>query len=235
MVPSSVTDVLVEHGDTQVHHALAKNSGAHFSEFGFATLVKKSEGDEKLAEKLGLRLDVPSPLLRQLMVRATDLVRSRLLAAATPANREQIQQALAGIANEVAREADGPRDFARANRLVHDLNRRGKLTEAVLVAFVRERQYEEMAAALALFCGAKTELIERLLKNVRHDGLVVACKAGKLNWPTVALILQARFSHHSISEPELLEARNAFLALSQPAAQRSLRFLQVQQAAAKAS
>ena len=170
-----------------MHHSLARNAGARFSETGFATLVNKSEADEKLAERLGLRLDLPLELLRQLLARATDFVRSRLLAAATPENQEQIQRALASIANEVSREATGPRDFKRADDVVLELNRRGKLTEAALVEFVKERKYEETTAALALFCGAKSSLTERLLKNVRHDGLIVACKAGKLNWPTVQL------------------------------------------------
>ena len=230
-----ITDVLVERGDAQVHHSLARNPGARFSESGFATLVKKSESDEKLAERLGLRLDIPLQLLRQLLARATDLVRSRLLAAATPENQEQIQRALASIANEVSREATGPRDFRRADNVVLELNRRGKLTEAALVEFVKERKYEEMTATLALFCGAKSNLIERLLKNVHHDGLIVACKAAKLNWPTVELILRSRFSHHSISEQELRDAKDSFIELSREAAQRSMRFMQVQEATKKAS
>ncbi len=160
-----VTDVLVERGDTQVYHSLARNSGAQFSESGFVTLVKKSETDEKLAEKLGLRLDIPLQLLRQLLARATDLVRSRLLAAATPDNQEKIQRVLASIANEVGREAIAPRDFTQADSVVYELNRLGKLNEAVLVKFAKEREYEKMAATLALFCGAKSELIERLLKS----------------------------------------------------------------------
>jgi uncharacterized protein (DUF2336 family) len=229
-----VTDVLVERGDAQVHHSLARNAGARFSEIGYATLVQKSETDETLAEKLGLRLDIPLQLLRRLLASATDLVRSRLLAAATPENHEQIQRALASIANEVGREATGLRDFKRADSVVLELNRRGKLTEAVLVKFVMERQYEEMTATLALFCGAKSSLIERLLKNVSHDGLIVACKAAKLNWPTLELILQARFSHHAVSEQELRDAKDAFLELSREAAQRSMRFMQVQDAMKKA-
>jgi hypothetical protein len=60
-----------------VHHTLARNSGARFSELGFAALVQKSANDEKLAERLGLRLDIPLTLLRQLLARAGDLVRSR--------------------------------------------------------------------------------------------------------------------------------------------------------------
>jgi uncharacterized protein (DUF2336 family) len=229
-----ITDVLVERGDAQVHHSLARNSGARFSESGFATLVKKSESDEKLAEGLGLRLDIPLQLLRRLLASATDLVRSRLLAAATPESQEQIQRVLASIANEVGREATGPRDFKRADSVVLELNRHGKLAEAVLLKFVTERKYEEMTATLALFCGAKSSLIERLLKNVRHDGLIIACKAAKLDWATVELILQSRFAHHSISEQELRDAKDAFLELSREAAQRSMRFMQVQEAAKKA-
>ncbi len=196
--------------------------------------MKKSEGDEKLTETLGLRLDIPLELLRQLLARATNLVRSRLLASASPENREKIQSAIAGIASEVGREALKPRDFVRADNVVLELNRLGKLNEAVLLQFVKEHKYEEMAATLALFCGVKSELIERLLKNVRHEGLVVACKAATLNWPTVSLILKSRFNQHTISEQELLEAKDSFLELSQAAAQRSMRFMQVQQVAKKA-
>ena len=173
-------------------------------------------------------------MLRQLLARATDLVRSRLLAAASPENREKIQSAIASIANEVAREAVKPRDFANADNVVLELNRLGKLNEATLVEFVKERKYEEMTATLALFCGAKSDLIERLLKNVRNEGLVIACKAAKLNWTTVSLILKARFNQHSVSEQELLEAKDNFLELSQASAQRTMRFMQVQNVAKKA-
>jgi uncharacterized protein (DUF2336 family) len=227
-LPETVTDVLVDRGDAPVHHTLARNSGARFSESSFANLVKKSQSDEKLAEKFGLRLDIPFELLRQLLARATDLVRSRLLASASPESHEQIQRALASIANEVRNEATSPRDFVRADNIVLELNRQGKLTEAVLAKFIEESQYEEMTATLALFCGAKSDLIERLMKNVRHEGLIIACKAAKLSWQTVRLILQARFSHYSISEQELIEAKDAILELSQAAAQRSMRFMQVQ-------
>ena len=230
----ALTDVLIERGDASVHHTLARNSGAQFSETGFATLVEESEGDEKLAEKLGLRLDIPLGLLRRLFLRATDLVRSRLLASAPPENQEKIQQALASIADEVGRPAINPHDFVRADSVVLELNRRGKLTEGVLAEFVRERQYEEMTATLALFCGVKSDLIERLLKNIPHDGVILACKAAKLHWPTVRVILEARFTHHSPSDQELLHAKDAFIELSQAAAQRLIRFMQVQDAAKKA-
>src|SRR4051812_46350200 len=55
----SVTDVLIERGDTEVHKTLALNAGAQFSEFGYASLLMKSHGNEALSESLGLRLDIP--------------------------------------------------------------------------------------------------------------------------------------------------------------------------------
>lgn len=230
----AVTDVLVDRGNVQVHHTLARNSGAQFSETSFATLVKKSESDETLAEKLGLRLDIPLELLRRLLANATDMVRSRLLAAAPPEHQGKIQSAIASIANEVGREAASPRDFTRAETAAQELNRRGKLTEAVLLEFIKGRQYEDMVVTLALFCGVKTDLIERLLKNVSGDGIIVACKAAKLTWPTTSLILTSRFAHHSVSEEELSRAKESFLELSQAAAQRSMRFMQAHNTAKKA-
>ena len=50
----------------QVCHSLARNAGAQFSDVSFAALTKKAETDEGLAEKLGLRLDMPLQLLGDL-------------------------------------------------------------------------------------------------------------------------------------------------------------------------
>jgi uncharacterized protein (DUF2336 family) len=231
----AVTDVLVERGDTKVHHSLAKNIGARFSETGFATLVSKSEGDENLAESLGLRVDISSQLLEQLLVRATDTVRARLLKYAPPENRGRIQLALAHVAHEIGQDATRTRDFRTAENDIAELNRNGKLTEALLIEFISAGRFEHVAATLALFCGSTAVLLERLIKNVSHDGLIVACKASRLNWPTVRLLLQTRVSHHTLTEAELRDAKQAFLELSQDSAQRSMRFMQVHTAAKKAS
>jgi uncharacterized protein (DUF2336 family) len=127
---TNVTDVLIERGDHNVTHRLARNAGARFSEAGYSAMVKKAEADGGLAEKLGLRLDIPLKLLRELLARATDAVRSRLLASASPEVQHQIQQALAGIAKEIGLEATGPRDFTASDSLVKELNRTGNLKRA---------------------------------------------------------------------------------------------------------
>jgi uncharacterized protein (DUF2336 family) len=107
----AVTDVLIDRGDREIVHRLARNAGARFSETGFTTLVRNAETDESLAEKLGLRLDIPLRLLRDLLLKATEAVRARLVSLAPPETRDEIQRVLAKISNEVTREATASRDF----------------------------------------------------------------------------------------------------------------------------
>ena len=223
-LPESVTDILVERGDSEVVHKLAKNPGAAFSQIGFSSLVGRAETDEGLAEKLGLRLDIPVGLLRKLLLKATELVRTRLLALAPLEARDEIERVLASIANEVGREATAPRNFSEAQELVLRLQQKNKLNEATILEFAKTRKYQEMVAGLARLCSAPLELIERIVQNVRYDGLLVVCKAVEFKWPTVIAILTNRFAHHSIGASELEQAKTDFLRLKQVTAQRVLRF-----------
>jgi len=225
----AVTDVLVERGESPVQRVLVKNSGARFSRSGFSALVNKAQHDDGLTESLGLRLDMPFELLRGLLARATNAVRSRLLASTSTKNHERVAEALAGIANDARNDAGKPRDFRRADGVVLQLNQQGKLNEAVLVKFIEGKKYEEMTATLALFSACASAVIERLLNNARYEQLLMACKAANLSWPTTGLVLQSRFSQDPISQEKMTEARDSFLELSQEDAQRTLRFMQIQE------
>jgi uncharacterized protein (DUF2336 family) len=227
----AVTDVLVDRGDHEVKHTLARNSGAHFSEVGFATLVKTAETDEGLAEKIGLRLDIPSGLLRELLVKASDAVREKLLENAPAETRDDIQLVLANITNEVRREATAPRDFNAASKQIELMHKQGALTEAAMLEFANTRKFEEMVVGLATLCSAPINMIAPLMASDRNDGLLVPCKAAGLKWPTVSAMLKNRLAHHTISEQELAQARTDYLTLTQNSALRTLRFWQVRMGA----
>jgi len=223
----AVTDVLIDRGDREVTHRLARNAGARFSETGFTTLVHNAESDESLAEKLGLRIDIPLRLLRDLLLKATDAVRARLLALAPSETKDEVQRVLAKISNEVTREATAVRDYTKAQQGILQMKKEGRLDEAALLEFADRRLYEQMVAAISMLSSASVDLIAALMKAARSSGLLVPCKAAGLKWPTVAAILRARFSHHNISEADLAQAKDDYLRLSQASAQRVLRFWQV--------
>ena len=104
LLVETVTDILLERGNKDVFCKLAKNSGAAFSKAGFESLVNHAKNDANLAEKVGQRIDVPRHLLQELVLKATDAVRARLLATAPSDMHGEIKHMLATISKEVVHE-----------------------------------------------------------------------------------------------------------------------------------
>ena len=230
----AVTDVLIKRGDSSVTHALANNTGARFSETGYSTLVTNAERDESLVEKLGLRLDIPANVQRDLLSKATAAVRARLLKAASPEMREQIERAIQGIAEQIGVKAPPPVDYSASEAAVLVLNRAGKLGDQTINRFAVQGEYTNIIAALSLLSTVKIEAIEPLMSNRRPDGLVVACKASRLDWSTTNMILRNRPKCTSLSKTEIEQAKEMFEALSLSAAQRTIQFWSVRSSAKKA-
>ncbi|HUI14361.1 MAG TPA: DUF2336 domain-containing protein, partial [Xanthobacteraceae bacterium] len=234
-IAPTVTDVLLNRGDQQVFHRLAGNSGASFSDDGFATLVRHSERDERLAEAVGLRLDVPLKLFRELLLRATEAVRKRLLAAAGPESRDKIQRVLTAISEDAQHEAgfQSEHDYAEANARMLALKSKGELNEAVLFKAAKDDRYADVIAALALLCGAPMPLVENLLQSEHREAWVIPCRVAGLDWATVRAILNCRAIGRATTEQTLDAARADYYKLSQASAGRVLRFWQVRQTTAK--
>lgn len=223
----AVTDVLVERGNGEVVRTLAANSSARLSETGYGALVKKAESDDALAEKVGLRVDIPDHLLCDLLSRANEAVRAKLLSLAAPQTREEISRVLAKVTDAVASETARPHQLSAAEQSVRAMHSAGGLDDAAVLDFANRRRFEEVTAALALLCAAPLNVISELMTGVRNDAVMVVCKAARLQWPTVEIILRNRPGGHAPSQLVLDVARNDFARLSILTAQKTLRFLQV--------
>jgi uncharacterized protein (DUF2336 family) len=222
-----VTDVLVERGNREVVYQLATNASVRFSDGGYDLMVKKAEGDDALAEKVGLRLDIPSHSLRALLLRATDAVRSRLLSLAPAQAQDAVRGLLATVTGTVSNEPARPRDFSAAELLVRSMQDAGSLNDAAVLEFASSGKYEEMTAAVAVLCAAPLSVISDLMMGVRNDAVLIPCRAAGLTWPTVEAILRNRHASHVVSEQVIDLARNDFNRLTDVIAQRTLRSLQV--------
>ena len=231
---TGVTDVLLKRGDSQVSHALAKNAGARFSESGYATLVESSEKDSALAETLGLRLDIPLKVLRELLAKAGAAVRVRLLKAAPPEMRAKIEDAIKSIVEQVAAPALAPVDYTESEAMVLAMNRAGRLGDQTINRFAIQGEYINIVAAISLLTSVKTHAIEPLIDNPRPDGLIVACKAARLNWSTTNMILRNRPNCRPATRQEIEEGKEVFDALSLASAQRTIRFWSARGSAKKA-
>jgi uncharacterized protein (DUF2336 family) len=234
-VAPTVTDVLLQRGGAPVLHKLAENSGARFSDGGYATLVQRSERDEFLAEKVGSRLDIPIKLFRELLLRATEAVRSRLMALAGPENREKIQSVLDAISEDARRQADlhNEQKYSEAQAHVLELKNKGALNDATFLEFATADRFTEIVAGIALLCEAPAPLIDSLLQSDHHEAWLIPCRVAQLDWRVVRAILGSRSLSRAVSGQFMDKVRAEYTALSQTSAARVLRFWKVRQTTAK--
>jgi uncharacterized protein (DUF2336 family) len=218
----ALTDALMRLGDVSVSNALARNAGAQFSECGYATLVGRAERDESLTEKLGLRLDIPANLLRELVARATDMVRARFLTAPRPVMKK-VRGSSSGLAEQVS--ATRPKiDYRQAQGQVLALSRAGKLNDSAVNRFAVRGEYINVVAALSLLTDVKIEAIEPLIESDRLYGLIVACKAARLNWSTTRMIIHNRPHCPPATQWEYDQGRAVFETLLLSVSQWTIRF-----------
>jgi uncharacterized protein (DUF2336 family) len=215
----ALTDALMRFGDVNVSNALARNSGARFSECGYATLVGRAERDEGLAEKLGVRLDIPGSLLRELIGKVADVVRARFLTGSRPVARGKAQNS-AATAGQVRKAID----YTQAQSEVVALNRTGKLNDSIVNRFAVRGEYTHVVAALALKADVKVEAIEPLLEPDRVYGLIVACKAAQVTWSTTTMIVRNRPNCPPSTDRELEQCVAVYESLLLSVAQWTIRF-----------
>jgi uncharacterized protein (DUF2336 family) len=226
-----VTDALLARRYPSVSRRIVNNPGARVSASGFAIVVAQAESDPELAVETGIRVDLPTALRDELLRSATEVVRSRLLSRAPPYLFEEIRNAIAAVAAGVRRDMSKAHDFVAARRIVASLSDEGELDETALLGFARQRKYEETVVALAQLSQSSIEVIRPLMQSLRHDGVLVPCKAAGLSWETVCAVLESRFATGSMSPLELARAQRQFAAMTRETAQRLLRFWQVRTSA----
>ena len=80
-ISEAISSQLIARGDRRVLGILAGNPGANISDPSFGILIQKSANDDWLSECIAGRKDIPQHHLRKLLLKASEIVRRRLMAA----------------------------------------------------------------------------------------------------------------------------------------------------------
>jgi uncharacterized protein (DUF2336 family) len=226
-ISETLSEILVERGNNEVARSIANNHKAQLSEDAFGTLVKRAEQDGVLAEKVGLRTDIPPRLFRQLLLQASDVVQHRLLAQAKPETQAEIRRVLAKVTDEVGAKAS-PRNYTAALAAVRALHAEGKLSEADIAEYAKLGKYEETIAALATLCAVPVEVVDRLMSGERADPVLILARSAGFGWATVKDVITARPGPKTTAQVMDAAFEN-FEKLTAATAQRVVRFWQVRQ------
>jgi len=220
----TVTDVLVERGHKDVLLSAASNSGAKFSGVGFATLVRRSEGDDRLAACLGKRPDIPAHLLRKLLATASEAVRTKLQAE-SPSARQEIDQVVADITERLqATIAGASARLQSAQATVEELHAAGRLNAATLETFANSGNFEESMAALALLGDLPVDFVQRAMRDKRGEMLLIIAKAIGLSWPVTKRVLRLQAAEGRLPCDHVEHCLAVFDRLKRPTARRILDF-----------
>jgi uncharacterized protein (DUF2336 family) len=224
-IQEAVTEILVARGNTDVAKIVAANAGARFSETGLANLVTRAEIEVGLAEIVAIRSEMKPHHFRQLLTRATDAVRRRLMSVSDPRVHAKIKKVVDQISREIDRAGSPPRDYAAAQRLLAPMRSDPDLLKLRLLEFVTQRKVEETTVILAMLGDLEPAAVEKIATKNDDGGIMLLCKGIGLDWPTTRAVLSLWPAHSHASAAN--EAHSRFERLTLSTAQRVLRFWQV--------
>jgi uncharacterized protein (DUF2336 family) len=228
-IGEQVTDVLVERGDMVVARKVAANNGARFSEGSLRSLVGRATDDSDLASAVARRRELPAPMFRDLLTRATDAVRERLLESALPNTQAVVNRILSEVSQGVADNVSRKRDYRAAESLVAEMSRKGNFVAEKLYQLAKSGNLEEVVVALSALTHIPVEVIDRLLDDATDDPLLVVCKSIDLDWGTVQVLLGAWRGAGDMPEGHIEAAERKYRKLATSSAQRVIRFWQARE------
>ena len=179
-----LTETLIRGGGRTVHLALIGNAGARFSDAAYFALVEKCASDDELTKALALRPATPDPVLRKLLAASPHPhVRAEPTAPSVPPSQP---------APQIVPKLPGPAAYASARPEIVALNRIGKLNDSTVNRFAIRGETANLFTALSVLSGAPIEIVEHVMTDDDCEGLVMACRASRLNWQTTLAILSNR-------------------------------------------
>jgi uncharacterized protein (DUF2336 family) len=231
-LPETITDVLVERGNREVALSTAGNAGARFSEYGYSTLVERSEADGDLAVCVWSRKDVPRQHLLSLFAAASASVRARFNAA--DREKADVIRDMVGAASEQL-QAESRRSsaaYAAAEATIRTLYKQGGLSVARLSDFARAGKFDETAIALSMLSNLPIGLVERAFMQGSSEQVMVLAKAMGLTWDAAKdlLSLQSSVGEGQRDDFVLCEAR--FGKLRSETALKTIQFYRLRERAA---
>lgn len=225
-----VTDVLMDRGNDQVVMTLAQNNGAELSERGYSAMVERARNNQRLAQAVWNRPDIPRLHLMALFEKASEAVRDQLEAEGG-GKAEEIAAAVR-LARQELEEASQQQSsaYADARKHIATLKETGGLSEAHILSFARQGQFEEVVIAVSELGDLAPIEVERMILDQNVDRLFVVAKSVGLSWTCVRQIVLLNQATVRPSEHlELLRAK--YQTIPREVASKGLRFHQLRERA----
>ena len=219
-----VTDVLVERGDRQVVHKVAKNKGARFSLAGYGKLTTRARHDRQLTLTLGQRSDIPRQYFLKLLETASANVRAKL-EAANPQAAAAIRDTVDDVATAMQHDArKASHEYITAARDANHRFNAHTITEANVHAPAHAQEFERTVVALSKFGRFPVDMVERALLDEGADMILILAKAAGCSWTTARELLVMYHAKRNFTPDDLTRAFERYKKLSEDTARNIVKF-----------
>ncbi|WP_439356862.1 DUF2336 domain-containing protein [Bradyrhizobium sp. DASA03007] len=201
-----LTEALIKSGSRAVYLALIGNPGAKLSEAAYSTLIARAGQDDEITKALALRPDTPELIVRKLLSASNGQERPPKLNASSTRPHNATSSATTILAPP---KLPCQAAYASARPEIVALNRVGKLNDSTVNRFAIRGETANLFTALSVLSGAPLDIIEHIMADEDCEGLVMACRASRLNWQTTLAILSNR-SGRRLSFAERERAQRIF-------------------------
>jgi len=232
-VSERLSDVIVKNGGSVSVQAVADNSGARFSEYGFNRLVERAGEDVRLQSILAKRSDLPPEVVSRLTEQAKQRAAQSLGRSLGDAQQGAVDAAIDGIAAEIVRNQSAAALLAEsdeAEREVTALWESGKLDEARILGWIEAGEIGHALYGLRRLTRLPFSTIKQAFHAPVTDPLLFMVKSVPLSLDTYHQLLAAKIGYRP-SEAQLAEETRNYELLSVATAQRTVRFMAARSAA----
>lgn len=209
-VEPPITDIMVRRGAREVIAALVDNEGAAFSEFGFLHLVQRTTDDTIIAHTLGSRKDIPRHVFQQLISKASEEVRRKLISERTDLAPEINSTVMDATGRLHAKFGPASFEYFQAKRIIRTLREQRRLNEEQVHQFAQQRRFYEVTVALSVLCDVPSHVVERALNSSDQATILILTKALNMAWPTAMAVLFLAAPNQRINAQTLQRLENEY-------------------------
>lgn len=188
-VSEAVSDALIEAGHVDVIKALLDNPKSRLSHAAMEYLVEESRRVDTYQEPLVHRSDLPQTLARRMCLWVSAALRSHILAT-HEIDPTELDDLLEAIISDSTNDGFGREDMpeSAARELARTYREEEELTPEFLVKVLREGEVALFEALFAEMSGLRMRLIRRVVYEPGGEGLVIVCRALKIEKPVFTSI-----------------------------------------------
>jgi len=214
----SVTDVLVERGDTAVLRTVSGNDGAQLSERGITQLVERGATDPQVSRNLVQRARKFPPAQAKRVLQIVSQVASQ--AAARP-GAESVPVAPAPI----QRKAQERR--LEVKLLINEIKSGKRVIGDVVKLLAKEDRAFDLAQVIGTFAEIPNAQVLKAMLEPDASAIAVACRTVGVASDAFKAILELRSSRLSTSPKQLERDLENYEDLPQDVSEHTMRFLKV--------